>query len=331
MSAIGYKYPTLLDVASRTDKDGKIAAIAELLTEQNEILSDAVYVEANDGSGHKTTIRSGLPEPTWRQLNYGVQPAKSTTVQIKDACGMLEAYAEVDKALADLNGNTSEFRMSEDQAHIEGMSQSLADSLIYGNTAINPERFMGLAPRYNSTSAANGRNIISGSGASNCTSIWLVVWGPNTAHMIYPKGSKAGLVHEDKGQVTIEAAGGVAGSRMEAYRSHYKHDVGFVLRDWRYVVRIANIDYTALKKDAASGADLVDLMSQALELIPNLKMGKAAFYCNRTVSSYLRRQIKNSNNVHIGLDEVAGKKVLAFDGVPVRRVDSILNSESAVS
>lgn len=331
MAAIGYKYPTLIDVASRTGEDGKIAAIAELLTEQNEILQDAVYVEANDGSGHKTTIRSGLPEPTWRQLNYGVQPAKSTTVQIKDSCGMLEAYAEVDKALADLNGNTADFRMSEDQAHIEGMSQSLSDTLIYGNTASSPEKFMGLAPRFNSTSAANGRNIVLGGGSSNCTSIWLVVWGQNTAHMIFPKGSKGGLVHEDKGQVTIEAAGGVSGARMEAYRSHYKHDVGFVLRDWRYVVRIANIDYTALKKDAATGADLIDLMSQAMELIPNLKMGKAAFYCNRTVSSYLRRQFSNKSNLHLSLDEAAGKKVLSFDGVPIRRVDAILNTESAVS
>lgn len=328
MAEVGNKYPTLVDVATRLNKDGKIADIAELLAETNEVLSDAVYIEANNGTGHKTTIRSGLPAATWRQLNYGVQPSKSTTVQINDACGMLEAYAEVDKALADLNGNTNEFRLSEDTAFLEAMNQELTDVLFYGNTATEPTKFMGLAPRYSSLSAINGRNILSGGGSSNCSSIWLVVWGQNTAHMIYPKGSIGGIVHEDKGQVTIEDA---AKGKYEGYRTHYKKDAGFVLRDWRYVVRIANISKASLTKDAATGADLVDLMTQAIELIPNLNMGKAAFYCNRDISSFLRRQVRNSKNVNLSLEEVAGKKVLQFDGIPVRRVDSLLNTEAAVS
>jgi hypothetical protein len=332
MAAAESKYPTLVDVATRTDADGKISAVAELLNETNEVLDDAMFLEANDGSAHKTTVRSGLPTATWRQLNYGVQPSKSTTVQIKDACGMLEAYAEVDKALADLNGNSASFRMSEDRAFIESMNQGFVDSLIYGNTAVNPERFMGLAPRYSSLSAENGGNILSGSGAgSDNTSIWLVVWGANTIHGIYPKGSKGGLQHSDKGQVTVENAGGVSGARMEAYRTHYKWDCGLTLRDWRYVVRIANIDVSDLTKTGSSGADLIDLMVQALELVPNLGMGRPVFYCNRTVRSFLRRQTLNKSNVHLNLDQVAGKRVLDFDGVPVKRCDAILNTEATVA
>jgi hypothetical protein len=224
MAAVGATNPTLIDVASRTE-GGKVAStIVELLAETNDIIQDATFLEANDGSSHKTTIRSGLPTATWRQLNYGVQPSKSTTVQVKDACGMLEAYAEIDKALADLNGNTSAFRLSEDRAHLEGMNQAFADTLIYGNTATNPERFMGLAPRYNSTSAQNGSNVILGGGSgSDNTSIWLVVWSPNTVHGLFPKGSKAGLSHRDLGEVTLEDA---ANGRFQGYRTHYKWDCG---------------------------------------------------------------------------------------------------------
>lgn len=329
MAAVESKYPTLIDVAQRLDPDGKVSAVAELLNETNEVLDDAVFLEANDGTGHKTTIRSGLPSATWRQLNYGVQPTKSTTVQIKDSCGMLEAYAEIDKSLADLNGNAAAFRMSEDRAFIEGMNQGFVDTLIYGNTATNPERFMGLAPRYNSLSAENASNIISGSGSgSDNTSVWLVVWGPNTVHGIYPKGSKAGLQHNDKGQVTLEDA---AGGKYEGYRTHYKWDCGLTLRDWRYVVRIANIDVSDLTATAATGANLMDLMIQALEIVPNLSMGKPVFYCNRTVKSFLRRQMLNKSNVHLNMSEVAGKHVMGFDGVPVKKCDAILSNEAAVS
>ena len=119
MAVLSTTNPTLADVAKRYDADGKIDTIVELLSETNEVLDDMTFLEGNLPTGHRTTVRSGLPSSTWRKLNYGVQPSKSTTVQITDTTGMLEAYAEVDKALADLNGNTASFRLSEDRAFLE--------------------------------------------------------------------------------------------------------------------------------------------------------------------------------------------------------------------
>ncbi len=77
-------------------------------------------------------------------INSGVPKGKSTTVQITDTMGMLETYAEIDKSLADLNGNTAEFRLSEDRAFLEGMNQRMAQTLFYGDTSVNPQQFMGL-------------------------------------------------------------------------------------------------------------------------------------------------------------------------------------------
>jgi len=329
MATLSTTNPTLADVAKRQDPDGKIDTIVELLSETNECLEDMTFLEGNLPTGHRTTIRSGLPSSTWRKLNYGVQPSKSTTVQVTDTAGMLEAYAEVDKALADLNGNSASFRLSEDRAFLESMNQTMASTLFYGDTGTDPEKFMGLAPRYSSTSAESGDNIIVGGGSgSDNTSIWLVVWGPNTAHGIYPKGSQAGLKHQDLGEVTLEDA---ASGKYQGYRTHYKWDIGLTLRDWRYVVRIPNIDVSNLTKDASSGADLVDLMVQAIEKVPNLGLGRATFYGNRTVSSILRRQITNTSNVRLSMDEIAGKRVMTFDGIPFRRNDAILNTEATVS
>ena len=335
MSLLATTHPTLIDVAKRLDPNGQVATIVEILNESNEVLDDAVWLEANDGTGHKTTIRTGLPAPTWRKIYGFVQPTKSTTLQVRDNTGMLEAYAEVDKALADLNGNTAAFRLSEDRAHIEGMNQEQADTIFHGNEGTEPEAFTGLAPRFNSLSAANGQNIINAAGDSDRTSIWLVVWGPNTVHCIYPKGSKAGLTVTDKGVVTIDNLGnGVASSgRMEAYRTHYRWDSGLSVRDWRYVVRIANIDQAALTKDpSVGGADLIDLMTRAMETVQDLNLGRPAFYMNRTLRSILRRQMVTAvKSSTLTMDTVAGKRVMQFDGVPIRRVDKLVPGESAVS
>lgn len=332
MTALATTHPTLLDITKRLDPDGKIDTIAEMLAQTNEIIEDMVMIEGNLPTGHRTTVRTGLPTPTWRKLYGGVQPTKSTTAQVTDSCGMLEAYAEVDKALADLNGNTAAFRLSEDRAHIEGMNQEFSSTLFYGNEGTEPEAFTGFAPRFNSTTAANGENVIVGGSAdTDNNSIWLVVWGPNTVHGIYPKGSTAGLQMEDKGQVTVESIDG-AGGRMEAYRTHYRWDCGLTVRDWRYVVRIPNIELSALTKNASAGADLIDLMTQAIERIPSLSMGRPAFYMPRTLRSFLRRQITNKvASSSLMMDEVAGKRVVTFDGIPVRRVDSLAGNEALVS
>jgi len=189
MATLATTNPTLADVAARMTPDGKIDPnIVEMLSETNEILDDMTVIEANGFTEHKTTVRSGLPSGTWRKLNYGVQPEKSRTVQVKDSMGMLETYAEVDKALADLNGNSAAWRMSEDRAFIEGINQNMATTLFYGDSSLDPEKFMGLAPRYNSLSAENAMNIIDAGGTgSDNASIWLIVWGPNTCHTIYPR------------------------------------------------------------------------------------------------------------------------------------------------
>ena len=332
MAALSTINPTLLDVTKRLDPDGKIDAIAEILTQTNEVLEDMAWQEGNLPTGHRTTIRTGLPTPTWRKLYGGVQPTKSTTAQITDSTGMMEAYAEVDKALADLNGNSAAFRLSEDRAHIEGMNQEFASTLFYGNEGTEPEAFTGFAPRFNSTSAANGENVLSAGGAgSDNNSIWLVAWGPNTCHGIYPKGSVGGMYMEDKGNVTVENIDGSNG-RMEAYRTHYRWDCGLTVRDWRYVVRIPNVDLSDLTKNAASGADLIDLMTQAIEQLPSLTLGKPVFYVSRKIKSFLRRQIMNKvANSTLTMDQVAGKSVTMFDGIPVKRVDALAANESAVS
>jgi hypothetical protein len=333
MSVLGSNVLTLADHAKRLDPDGKTSSIVELLSQSNELLQDMLWMEGNLPTGHRTTVRTGLPTVAWRLLNQGVQPSKSTTAQIDEACGMLEAWSEVDKDLAELNGNTASFRLSEASAFIEAMNQEMASTVFYGNSGTAPEEFTGLSARYSSLSAANGQNIVSGgSSDTDNSSIWLVVWGGQTVHGIFPKGSKAGLVHNDHGLVTVETSAGIAGTRMRAYQDQWQWKCGIALKDWRYAVRIPNIDISNLV-GKSSAADLFDLMIKAVHRVPNLKMGKAAFYMNRSCFQMLDIQKRDDVIAGGGLQygNADGKIEYSFRNIPVRICDALLQNESAVS
>lgn len=324
---------TLADWAKRIDPDGRIPVVAELLSQSNMILEDAVFVPGNLPTGHRVIIRTGLPTVYWRALNQGVPPSKSTTAQVDESCGILEAFSEMDVDLAELNGNTEEFRLSEDIPFLEAMNQEQAQKMFYGNPATDPKFYLGLAPRYGAISGAgNAANILdAGGAASDNTSIWLVVWGEQTVFCPFPKGSKAGLTHEDLG---IETVNNADGTRMRAFRTRYQWKNGLVVKDWRYVVRICNIKVGALTSNT-SPADIISLMSRSLDRVPNLAMGKACFYMNRTIYSFLRLQALNKSNfavtVEKGLNQFGTPATwLSFEGVPLRRVDQILNTEARV-
>jgi hypothetical protein len=332
MATLSVVNPTLTDLAKVTDPDGSIADVVEILNATNEILTDMSWMEGNLTTGHRSSIRSGLPTPTWRKLYGGVQPTKSRAVQITDNCGMLEDYAEVDAALVGMAGDPAAFRLQEDRPHIEGMNQEFASTLFYGDESTAPEEYTGLSPRYNSTTAANGDNIISGGGSgSDNASIWLICWSPQTVHGIIPKGSKAGIQQRDLGEVTIEDADGSNG-RMQAFRTHYRWDVGLTVRDWRFAVRIANIDRSALLVTAATGADLNDLMHQAWTELPSTTAGRCSWYMDKSILSMLRRQTANAvSSSTLSVDMVGGTMQTSWGGIPIRRCDALRPDEATVS
>lgn len=332
MAELGANVLTLKDWAKRLDPDGKVPSIVELLSQTNEVLDDMLWMEGNLPTGHRTTVRTGLPSVAWRLLNQGTQPSKSTSMQIDEQCGMLEAWSEVDKDLAMLNGNTSAFRLSEAQAFIESMNQEFVSTLFYGNSGVSPEEFTGLSTRYSDISATIGQNMLDagGSGADN-SSIWLVSWGAQTIHGIFPKGSKAGLIHEDLGEVTVETTAGIAGNRMRAYQDHWQWKCGIAVKDWRYAVRIGSIDISNLVSKS-SAADLVELMIKAIHRLPTMKLGKPAFYMNRSCFEMLDIQRRDDVISGGGLiyKDVDGIIVPTFRGIPVKICDALVENETAI-
>ena len=330
---------TLADWSKRTSPDGKVDPVAELLSQQNDVLEDIVFREANQPTSHVVNIRTGLPTVYWRAYNQGVPSSKSTTAQVTEPCAMLEARSHIDAKLLALNNNSAEFRLSEESAFIEAMNQEMTGKLFNGNVGTDPKTFSGLAIRYSSTTAGNGGNVILAGGAgSDNASVYLVVWGEQTVFCPFPKGSRAGLQSRDLGEESVPDAGG---NLFQAARSLFQWDSGLVVKDWRYVVRIANVDvsdWVGVTGSQASTAatNLLKLMMRAIARIPNFSMGRAAFYSNRSIQEGLMIQALEKSNAALGIKAAMTQfgttiNQLQYMGIPLRGVDQLGIAETLVS
>lgn len=327
---------TLLDIAKRTDPDGSIADVAELLSQQNPILTDAVFVPTNEPTAHRVTIRTGLPTVYYRSLNQGTPSSKSTTAQVKEAVSLLEGRSTVDMKELELAKDPAKLLLSESRPFLEAMNQRQAFDMFYGNPAVDQRQYLGLASRYSSLSAGNGANIISAGGSStNNTSVWLVCWGEETVFCTYPMNSKAGLNSRALGEQRVTDG---SGNPYQAMETLYTWDHGLVVKDWRFAARIANINTANLVSETGA-ADLIKLMARLIDRIPNAGMGRCVFYANRTVFSMLRVQAMNKSQNAIAVqpalnqlgERVPGQFEYTFLGIPVRLADQVLNTESTIS
>lgn len=338
---------TLTDWAKTRDPDGTTATVIDLLSQSNEILADMLWKEGNLPTGNRTTVSTGLPTSAWHIAYRGAQPSKARRAQVDETCGIMVARSNVDKHIAELNGDLNAFRLQESRMMLEGMNQSFATALFYGNTNINPEQFLGFAPRYSTTNPAVpiSQNVIDAGGTgADLTSVYLVGWGEDTVTGIYPKGKQAGLSHQDLKEIDATDENG---NIYRAYADIFNWNVGLSVRDWRYAVRIANIDISDLQAQTGTQAPtaataLMKLMILAMNRIPNMGASRPVFYANRQVKGMLAiaaldksqnalgitPAVQQFGNVGPGTVNNGGTNFL---GVPIRTVDALLSTETQVT
>lgn len=336
MATIG-TLKNLIDRFKTIDPDGSEAVIAELLSQKNRLIDEMLFKEGNLPTGERVSVRTGLPTSYWRMVNSGVPNSKATSAQVDEQCGQVTARSQADATLARLNGSLADFRMGESKAFIESMGQEVADTMFYGSAA-NPEEFVGLSSRYNSLSAGNAENILSAGGTgSDLSSVWLLGLSEDTIYGVFPKGMQAGLVHEDLG--LQDAFDGT--NRFRAYMDYYEWNVGLVVKDWRYGVRIANIESADLAglsgtQELTDATFLPKLMSRAYDRLPSYDGIKPVFCMNRTIASLLKVAAMEKSSSAVTIEEGLtqfGQKItqMKFLGVPVLINDALVNTESQVS
>lgn len=320
--------PTILDVSREHTSDGSPLKVAEILTQRKPIFEDIPWVPCNTTNGHRLSVETGLPEAVLRKLNAGVAPSKGATANITEATAEFASLGKIDKAIADINGEG--YRVRKNSRHIEAIGQKFETTFFKGNTNEAPESFLGVETRYGQLSGAeNTYNIISASGTTHLFSIWLIGWGMDSVYGIYSKGSKAGIGHTDYG---VELVSDGNGGEYPAYRDWFTLNAGIAVEDWRDIVRVCNIDKSALLKTAATGADLIELLSKATSRLEHLESAsvKPVFYVPREVEEFLTLQAMHKANMALSLSEAEGRRMTMFRGIPIRRTDALNTSETQV-
>ena len=309
---------------SETDKK-----IIEMQKQTNQILEDILLVQCNNKTVHKSPVRTALPDVAWRMLNRGVPKAKSGRKIETFTCGALETHAEVDEKelIYGEPGSeaNSQYRLDEGKAFQISMNNKMASTLFYGDEKINPAGFTGLGAYYYSLDkdkcSAADYIIDAGGKGNNLTSIYMMVWDSGTIHGLFPEGTSAGFKYKDNGRVQL------LDDKKDSYwgyQSQYNWDLGLAVRDHRYCVRIANIDLTK------PNADFLNLLIDAYGRIEDIGAGKAAIYTNRSVHTLINKLAANKANLALSLKEYNGKHIPEFWGIPIRRVDAILNTEEQI-
>lgn len=332
---------TLADVYKRTEQ-GNIASIIEMLNNTSQdILSDFVMMECNDGTKHIHTIRTGLPSVAWGALYEGTQDSKSSTQQVTDTTGFVEAMTKVDTRVLDLAGsNAAALRASESRPFIEAMAQELVTALFYHDNSTNVRLPKGLGARFGTlgTSGAAAQVIDCGGDSTDNTSVWMVGWGGTGVCGLYPQGTAAGITQQDKGEQRVLDGSGNPYYVMEELIRAY---MGFAVKDYRHVVRLANIDVSDLR---AGSVDLYSYMrkgyyrlhsTHAPAIMDQEYPQRTVIYCNRDVLEALDGLATNSgssdNFVRLTTREIQGKEVPAYRGIPIRKTDALLNTEAEVT
>lgn len=335
MAEVGLKYPTLGDLSKQLDPNHKIARAINMMSQMNAVMKRLPMMQGNLPVGHLASVLTGLPTAAWRKLNAGSQPSTDSHAQIQEGCGMCESWQQTDVKLAQISGNVGEYRLQKGRSHLESITQEAATTFFYGDKS-SPEKFLGLAPRFSAlTGASNSKNVLSGGGSgSDNTSVWMMVLGFETLTGIYPQGSQGGVKHTDHNVQVIQNAGGVTGALMEAFVDHWAWDIGIALLDWRYVIRICNIDVSNLVAES-SAADLLKLLIKAYHRLPQgfRSKGIPVICANPTVTQMLDIQVHNASKTAgpFGYMNWDGEEILAFRKIPILETDAITNTEGAVA
>jgi hypothetical protein len=329
MAVLTNSVPTILDISKRYTTDGKPLPVAEILTRRKPVFQDIPWVESNTTNGHLMAVEVALPTAVLRKLNQGVSPSKGDVSDVTEATAEFASLGTVDKGLADLSNNVADFRIKQNGRHIEAIGQAFEDQFFYG-TKIVPEGFVGLAERYSvKNDKVLKRQILDFGGTGNTlTSIYIVGWGEDSVYGIYAKGTKAGVQHTDYGD---ELVSDDKGGQYPAYRDWFALQCGLAVQDPRNIARIANIAESALEISPTDPNNLlVNQLIKATHRVERLDTTRPIIYCGRDVFEWLDLQANNRTILALKQQELEGKPVTTFRGIPIRRSDALGWNEKAI-
>lgn len=331
---------TLLERAKRSVDGKKILPILDVMDKMGvpDFLKDVPYIPANQGLKHRIVRTVSRPSSTRRNLYSGVGSSITTTQVIYEPVILFEQRSEIDEDELDTIENPDEARRQEDEGHIAGLIEDFAYA-IFNDTRISGSEYInGFAPRL-STLSYPGHTTTSypyvwnnGGSGSDLSSIWIVEWGPQACHALYPsggavRGGQFGIIARNKGKEPKED-GDDNSLIYYAYVSQFKKWAGLAVHDDRKVTRIANIE-----RDESSQYSFNENLVIKAIAHGKFNIGRTRVYVNPYIYAQMCIKAKDKQNIILSYENVFGKNVPTIWGIPIRKLDETIlsGSESAIS
>lgn len=324
----------MIEAHKRLDGSGRLLDIAEVLTQNNPMIADALWLPATDRGLNKVGVRSKLPRGEWAQYYKGIHPDASQIDIQTFSMGRLKSRSVLDADLLDDVQNRDEQRRIESYAHLEGLSQQFSRALLYSNEDAEGGAFNGLAYYLDSL---NLNNVVSATPVADLpatdeyrfTSIYLLKWSPQGIYCHYPRGNAnapAGISHESLPRKEVPD---VDGNMYPAYVDNFQIHGGITIKDPRYMGRVANIDLDRLGSDPDYRFQIRWLI-QAMQRTPNRGTGVIA-YCSPEVHTEIIVNAIESNTYRTSdLPDVYGYYFESIYQFRLRSIDAISNHEAPV-
>lgn len=309
-----------------TDKDVSRKVLIHTIRDYMSFFDQAIILPGNNGDSDKSQIITSYPEGQARGYNEGWTSEEVLGAPARYEASMIRTRSVVDVSLFNTRkpGEREAWRLRKDEGFMRGLARSAVKRVFYGDPDNKSRSALGLSEIVVPSSEAFGVRCINAGGttAGKLTDIWLTNFDPAGFYLFYPQGGEGpGLSVRDMGEQYVRDKNN---KDYLALVTEFGWDIGVAIYDPEKIVRICNVDTSKLssKNTTATSANLIDLMTQALEMLPDDSSGRCAFYMNDTVRSVLRRQMQNKDNAYLTQAEMAGRRVLAFGDIPVHKLGS---------
>lgn len=331
---------TTIDLAAQLRSNPQMvaeSAIIDLAMERNDIMDDLLFTEANNGDTNVNTYRTELPEAVWTRIYKGIASSKGSWASSRNVAGRIASKLEVAKDLYDKAPNKDSFIKRHASAHVDAMTQEIAQAIIYGNIKDNPDGINGIMKFYDRCTSNDDKDpafyCIDAGGTKDYASILLAGWGEDSLTCFYPQGSRGGGIEVGPFKaVDLEDATNPAAT-YEGYRQYFYWSIGLDLMDWRKCGRICNIDRTAhqasgdLKEAAAKFYQRIDVLTARVNergVRQVLYMDKLVWEQAKVFAGILTRQNAVTEK------DLDGHLVRTLNGRPVRINDAMNVTETKV-
>lgn len=310
-----------------SDPGGGLLDMTLNLTENNHLVTDLPAAPANKTLAQVGVRWESIPSGTFVPLGGGWTASYGRLQPYVEALGILRSRYQVPVDVAMAEADPDEYMLGQEKAHQEGMSQSAANSLIFGSRATAPEKINGLSSRAPWNDVSETDYVYDMGGSSNLRSAWLINPGMSRVHLLYPKyHASKGVVREHMGKVFVDATdtdANASGKRWD-YVTEFSWQYGLCIRDQRAVKRIPNIDSSL----SAISTTLIHKIHQA-RLLHEIG-GTWFLYCDAKVYTQMLILAEDKQNVRYSPDNPYRVSLPMVGDVIIRRMDALNDDTNEV-